>query len=227
MLDKVYYNYLRTWLQLKTKNIRSRYSKQHKSYTKFIILCSPRTGSTLLHTYLSSHPNIISQGEVLRRSLEENNALQIPYSESRGTNIQAVGLKLFYDYFHVDSYEQILRLLSSDATILIIHLTRIGLDAQYRSLKKAEYTGIWNDHTQSNHQYTPSYNEKELDTFIKKLNANRELTLTHFTEHQILNVTYEQLMKDTDQVLTNIQLFLSVSPRKLSTLLKKQSGNVG
>lgn len=57
------YNYLlhlRTYLIIKRKQLSNAVSRQKgRGYTPFAILCEPRTGSTLLHTYLKDRKSVV------------------------------------------------------------------------------------------------------------------------------------------------------------------------
>ena len=70
------YNYLlhlRIYLIIKRKAILSAIDpRQTSNYTPFIILCQPWSGSTLLHTYLNSNPEIKSYGEILQEAIKKN-----------------------------------------------------------------------------------------------------------------------------------------------------------
>src|SRR5688572_9500988 len=99
-----YYLHLRTYLIIKKKELLNYVRSKGHHYTSFVILCEPRTGSTLLHTFLNFHPNIRSYGEILRELVEKNNNLNLNVLNANifkphAKHLQAVGLKLFYFYF--------------------------------------------------------------------------------------------------------------------------------
>lgn len=222
-LGQITYRYFRTWLQLKLKVIKSALTKKHDKYSKFIILCSPRTGSTLLHTYLHSHPNINSLGEVLRKRKEDQQPLNnIPF-ELTGLNIKAVGFKYFYFYQQESCYSLIKEKLISDTSIKVIHLIRKDVKAQYRSLKIAEKTGRWNSHKSNYQAHNIEVDFSTLDDFDSKLKQQRKEAEDVFCEHPMLTVYYEGLTQDSDNTLRNIQRFLGVKERLLDSLLVKQS----
>ena len=98
-----WFRFLLAWLIIKKKQILTLFPSPEKSFTKFAIVCTPRSGSTWLHTLLNSHTHIISYGEILREKLEANPNQQLPSLEElifhpHHTTIQAVGLKVFYEY---------------------------------------------------------------------------------------------------------------------------------
>lgn len=91
---------LRFSLQYRYKQLLFRlpFSKG-KAYTPFLIVGHGRSGSTWLHTLLSSHPNVWSWGEELRPYRQQGSfqpmkrAFQLHYPQK----IKAVGSKFFYD----------------------------------------------------------------------------------------------------------------------------------
>ena len=222
-LGQINYRYFSTWLKLKVKGMKSGLTKQHGNYSKFIILCSPRTGSTLLHTYLNSHPNINSLGEILRKQKENNRFLNTSPFKLTGANIEAVGLKYFYSYQKEKSYSIISNELIIDKSIKVIHLIRKDVKAQFKSLKIAETTGQWNSHKKNILAEKIEVEVVALDQFKLELESQQKVVVDKFSEHSMLTVTYEDLTEDSEKVLGNVQRFLDVKVRLLSSLLVKQS----
>ncbi len=229
-MSRFTYNYFRTWLIIKKKQLTSYGLYRSREYTKFVILCNARSGSTWLHTLLNSHPQIISKGEILRRTFEKNQIERIqslndhvftPYS----TRIEAVGLKIFYEYQEDEYFKRFFDELQNDVSIRIIHLIRKDKLAQYVSLKLAETTSQWNlvRSNEINARSRIRIDRGEFNAYQSK-SADKQDELTRlFANHKVLNISYENLCESLDENLERIQLFLEVKPLKLFSLLKKQS----
>lgn len=226
------YNYLqhiRTSLIIRRKRIIDQLSlKRRTDYTSFVILCEPRSGSTVLHTYLNSHSQIMSYGEILRENMEKKNPVKDPLShlvfKPHARAISAVGLKLFYVYFDDPRFAKDFRVLATQSTVKVIHLTRSDRLKQYRSLKIAEATNVWSTNVIA--KKTSDTIELDLRDYQHYLDKSKSLQtsiLKLFAGHDILEVTYEDLTAETELTLTRIQNFLNVPVRKLFTLLKKQN----
>src|SRR5687767_1263907 len=106
-----YFLHIRTALIIKKKKwLNALSSKKNKEFSAFIILCEPRSGSTLLHTFLNYHPHIMSYGELLRENLEARKILHTPESlvllKPHSSRLKAIGLKIFYEYTDDDRYSE-------------------------------------------------------------------------------------------------------------------------
>lgn len=228
------YNYLqhiRTSFIIRRKQIIDQLSLNRRTdYTSFVILCEPRSGSTVLHTYLNSHPQIMSFGEILRENTEKKSPAKDPLShlvfKPHAQAILAVGLKLFYEYFDDARFADDFNVIITQPNIKVIHLTRKDRMKQYRSLKIAEATNVWSTNVIT--KKMPDAIELDLLDYQHYLDKSESLQasiLRLFAEHDILDVTYEDLTSETDLILTKIQNFLNVPVRKLFTLLKKQNND--
>lgn len=221
------WNYLRTWLIITRKRLfRLADTSKGEDYTRFAIICAPRSGSTMLHTYLNSHSEILSHGEIIRIKLEQGEEhvsidefVYMPMSKT----IKAVGLKLFYEYQHKKGYDQVFEEVLSDNNINIIHLKRKDLRKQYSSLKKAEKTGIWSSTLRQNKEDErmdiPDNEYKEYEDRQKEMIQSIQNRLQN---HRVMEVYYEDLVDDPKHVLDQIQDFIKVRKKPLFTLLQKQ-----
>lgn len=183
----------------------------------FVILCQPRTGSTLLHTYLNTHPNIMSYGEGVR----DGNELVILKKFPR--SIKSVGFKLFYEDLEKDIFKKII----DQPGIKIIHLSRNDLLRQFISLKRAQETEVWSqekDFTKSPESVI-RINIQEFKKFEKDSIQQRKEMMNLFGQHEMLQISYEDLCLHPEEILDSVQRFLNTKPRKLFSLLKKQSSD--
>lgn len=220
--------YLRTWLIIKRKQLLNLFPPKEKRFTKFAIVCAARSGSTWLHTLLNSHPQISSYGEILREYHEANPQLQLPSLDElvfhpHHSSIQAAGLKIFYEYETVEPFIQSFQGIVNDNTICILHLIREDKAAQFKSLKTAEASQQWSSGRSTNQHITIQINPPELEGYQKNLLAQEKHITALFQDHPILNVKYEDLLSHQEKTLNDIQSFLKVKPKKLFSLLKKQS----
>jgi LPS sulfotransferase NodH len=229
------YNYLlhlRTYLIIKRKAILNAIDpRQTSDYTPFIILCQPRSGSTLLHTYLNSNPQVKSYGEVLREALERSpkaldgtNIHDLVFNPHSPT-LKAVGLKIFYEYSDDLRYKEVFQQIVNQKDIHVIHLIRKDERRLFTSLKIAEKTNVWSisKASEANKQQAVEIDSVEYDAFLKRYNRHRESMTQLFKNHPCLTVYYESLVSDPQSTLDLVQRFLKVRPRKLFTLLKKQN----
>ncbi len=180
----------------------------------------------MLHTYLNSHSEILSHGEIIRIKLEQGveevsieEYVYMPMSKT----IKAVGLKLFYEYQDKKGYNQVFEEVMGDTNINIIHLMRKDMRKQLESLKKAEKTGIWSSTLKENKEdegvNIPDIEFKEYEDNQKAIMQSVKERLKN---HQVIEVYYEDLVDDPKVVLDNIQDFIKVDKKPLFTLLQKQ-----
>jgi len=221
-----FWNYIRTWIIVRRKRVwRIIGLSQNSDFTRFAIICAPRSGSTLLHTYLNSHNNILSHGEIIRRKVEKGEELLSidefafsPHSKS----IQAVGLKLFYEYQYQKNYSIPFAEVVKDKRIKIIHLIRKDKKGQLTSLRKAEESGVWSSTFKGEADVDVSITEKEFSKYTHKQEKLEKGFKSTFQYHNVFEITYEDLMAHPRDILAEVQEFLGVTPKKLFTLLEKQ-----
>lgn len=194
--------------------------------TTFIILCKPRTGSTLLHTLLNSHPNIYSYGEILRRVGINNTGYSVNKDvfKKLPKSIKAVGLKVFYQYSEDERFKYFFDEIHQNQQVKVIHLERLNDLDTFISLKHAEFTNQW-----SKNNYSPDTKVSglkpelsELKEYLKDSCQLKKSMLDAFDKHQCLNIHYEELVNEQAGCLQKIQKFLNVPEKKLFTILKKQ-----
>ncbi|ARS37159.1 Stf0 family sulfotransferase [Pontibacter actiniarum] len=228
------YNYLlhlRTYLIIKRKQLSNAVSRQKgRGYTPFAILCEPRTGSTLLHTYLNFHPQVMSYGEVLREKrvaglYTSPQPVSAYVFKPHSPQIKAVGLKLFYSYLQDPFYQSAFDEVMQRKDVRIIHLVRKDLLKQYVSLEIAKKTKVWS----ADRAHVKPEREKmhidceDLTRFLDLYMQNQNYLKGLFQQHEVLSIAYEGLSERPSEVLEEVQRFLGVQPRTLLSLLQKQS----
>ncbi len=225
---KYWIKYLHAWSIIKRKQIINLFPSKEKRFTKFAIVCAPRSGSTWLHMLLNSHPQIFSYGEILRETYEANPPKQLPsihemvFHPSHSA-IKAVGLKVFYEYETNEPFKKSFQEIVDDNTICILHVIREDKVAQFKSLKTAEASQQWSSGRSTNQHITIQINPAELEAYQNNLLAQEKHINELFQDHPILNVKYEDLLSHQEKTLESIQDFLRVKSKKLFSLLKKQS----
>jgi LPS sulfotransferase NodH len=227
-----YYRHLQTYLIIKKKEFLNSIHQKSSQYTPFVILCEPRTGSTFLHTCLNFHSNIKSYGEVIREQVEKNHngcllKLEEDLFKPHASHLKAIGFKLFYFYYDHPSYANIFRQVIERKEIKVIHLLREDIFKLYVSLKIAQRTNIWSassknaDKKKQRIFVNPDEFRQFAETYIQRQQFFKKL----FQSHEIINVTYENLTKDSQQELEKIQQFLGAKTQVLQSLLQKQTSD--
>ncbi|MDH5475290.1 MAG: sulfotransferase [Cyclobacteriaceae bacterium] len=221
--------YIFTFLIIKKKQFdKLFFSLKKNEYTKFVILCAPRSGSNWLHTLLNSHAQIFSYGEILRRRFEKAPTQvilpldQLVFSPHQ-KQVKAVGLKLFYHYLNENNYRQSFQEIVNDTSIKIIHLTRKKTLEQYLSLIKAQESKKWSQSQSSTKFASIHINPNEFYEYKHNQSINEQAVLKVFEKHKIFTLTYEDLYSKPEGLLEELQLFLKVKPTKLFSLLTKQA----
>ena len=221
-----------------------------RNYQKFIILCTGRTGSNLLCSLLQSHSNIRAFAEVLYKDPKRKrihwdypgyNSEEIWQIRERNPNhfideivfrkfpltVSAVGFKLFYNHGQNNNNRCIWDHLNQIKNLKIIHLKRENLLEQYISLKKAKATRQWINKSKNNNYQLDDFNLTiEKNDCLKHFQEVRHLEQKYddfFRDHHILNVSYENLVKDYISETKKIQIFLGTSYQKLYSSTYKQS----
>lgn len=218
-------SYLRVWLIIKIKQLNSLILSKDTRYTKFVILCEGRTGSTLLHTYLNSHFNIHSYGDIFNRCTDEKDLLGQIVFHSHSKNIKAVGFKLFYNYQVLPQFQELFQQILEDKDIKIIHLTRANSLKVFTSLKIAEKTGKWS-HESNKAKIELKQVDLDIEDTLKFVNSYEEkqpMLNRLFEDHDLLNVSYDNLVDQTRTTLNKVQRFLEVSPKNLISVLERQN----
>jgi len=199
-----------------------------KDYVKFIVMTRSRTGSNLLISLLNSHKNINAQGEIFRR-LNGRNAQNILSGIFPKKSLhKCFGFKLFY-YHPLDSsqndYDLIWKQITSDRSIKIIHLTRENLLRVHVSRLIAGKTDDWANAKITNVikdktvKVDPSELIKDIETTKNYILKTRRL----FEHHDVLEITYEDLINNRQDTLDLILNHLNQERLMLQSDLIKQN----
>lgn len=222
-LSVLRYKQLLQWLPL----------RQAQDYTPFVVLCHPRSGSTLLHTYLNSHPAIISKGEKAMIDLrhhpeiiDENYIAQKIFC-LQPSPIKAVGIKFFVNFVAQPEGNMLLSQLSNLPNLKVILLKRKNPLRIIVSSGIADKTGQMSAWTKSHKlavadrriHLSPEKCLNDLQTMEKEFEQSVKL----LEGQEKISIYYEELASRQEATLRKVQQFLQVPPRKLFTLLRRQN----
>ena len=216
--------YLQILLKAKTKQILNGLPFfKSDNYTRFLIVGHPRTGTSLLHTFLNSHWNILSLNEPLTNTTDSRMLFK-KYPKL----IKAIGFKYFYEYTEDASKRNTLIELLKNKNIKIIKIERKNYLRTYVSHCIAEKTNEWSS-TELKH-YSIDY---------KKIFLTKEACLNAFAQYKkneqdtnaiikkfnipVFETEYEMLIQQPNELMFAIQKFLGVSQLTPQSLLLRQN----
>lgn len=227
------FNYLNTLCILYSKELKNRFSRRKRAhYPKFLITGLARTGTTLLHTYLNSHPQIQSSGEHdmerVRKELtcvgNQEKIIFPPYA----SHIRIGGAKILLPHEQNQSKLIILdEILQAEPSLKIIFLTRENTLRWLLSLQIAQKSNQW---SQTNFQKKSALRHKQINlpvhllpSRLEEISQLTEVYRQRFNRENTLEINYEPFSLNPQPFLRNIQDFLGVRPATLHTLLQKQN----
>lgn len=211
-------------------------------YTRFLILASARTGSTLLTRSLNRHSGILTYGEILRdqsffpaRFAEFGNSQglfqrdPVEFIESKvyrkyPPHVAAVGFKIFYRHAPRETAwgQAVWRYLAEQKSIKVIHLKRRNLLKAQLSRQKAAGTKEWIKYSaEKQHSAITLTYDDALARFTQTRQWETEYAAL-FAEHPLLDVYYEDLAADFSNQMARLQSFLQVAPEPLEPTTQKR-----
>ena len=214
------------------------YRGTNNQYCKFVVLTHARTASSTMITMLNRHPNIMAFGEIFRADqISFNNegfdnqskrmmALRQTYPidfiqhqifPSYSENTKAVGFKLFPEQINTRSFRPIWDWIVANKSIRIILLYRENLLAYYTSHIIAINTkkfGIRNVTDRINTTINIDFDDC-LKKFQYRTTSHRKI-LQDLKDHQLLEISYEELTGDMDRGFSRLQKFLGVEKQPLA-----------
>ena len=185
-------------------------------YTRFIVLTTPRTGSTLLHTYLNDHMRVLSMGEEVQKSPFAFIWPLMPGS------IQAVGFKFFYLNAGGSIWSREQKRLSISPDVKIIWLRRRNTLRQWVSLKISENSGQWTSDARAVPVKPLRLNVPEFLSFAGDLQAKDRWMQGELRGKKHMMLYYEDLVDNRNEI-RRVWEFIGVRPANVVTLLEKQN----
>jgi LPS sulfotransferase NodH len=216
------------------------------NYRRFVIVGIARTGSTMLISMLNTHRQALVFGEIFRRPDVIGWDVQ-PYSNFTTEKLlalyrsdpcafmdkavfrrwprdrRAVGFKIFYYHARTAPHSTIWNYLARNTDILVIHIKRRNILAQYFSLQLAHMTDVWAITQPSRPETQPI--RLEAEACRKHFEWVRSLELeadSFFAKHRMLGMEYESLVADQVRELSRVQSFLGLEEQRLCVKTQRQ-----
>lgn len=213
-------------------------------YQPFIILGTARTGSTMLWSYLNSHPDILclrgvygstnkinfgkfygelpeeyhSSELVKLRNEEPIEFLEKYVYKNYATQYKAVGFKYFYDHYrHLTDKKELIDYFKKNPDIKFIHLKRDNLLATLFSYKRALAQQQW---TTANSNFKTTISVQECSVYFQNILESQKRFDELFT-NRTLQVNYDKLTGATEQTLQDILEYIGVEKISLTTETNK------
>ena len=200
------------------QNLRNAIRQSPALPVRFVVLCQPRTGSTLLNAAIRQHPDIEMHGEILNHRYPHRlpqdgyqrlrAALSISTHPAVGCNLHAFQPDRVWDGWR--RWESVWQALADDRSIKVVHLQRRDTLAQMASWKIAHLLNRWGRQDDIIDRPTVEISPDEYRWFRDWNRSVMEWRLSHLREHQILPITYESMCSDWEPTLAKIQAFIGV-----------------
>ncbi len=218
--------------------------KNNLPYQPFVILGTARTGSTMLWSYLNSHPDIlclrgvygstskINFGKHYGELPEEYHSSELikHRNESPIEFIRnyvwkqynkpylAVGFKYFYDHDrHLLNKYEVINYLDKNKAIKFLHLRRDNLLATLFSYKRALAQKQW---TKTHADFQTSISVQECSDYFQQILESQK-QLDELFAGRTLQVNYDKLINETEHTLQEILEFIGVEKKPLTTETNK------
>ena len=213
------------------------YRGSNRSYRKFIIFTHPRSGSSMTIHTLRSHPQIMGFGELFNdkrigynikgynnhlkkldflRRKDPIDFLERHIFTSYRNDIKAVGFKLFSQQLDNEHFKDVWAWLVKNKDIKIVFLSRNNYLASLVSLLIASKTGKFGikDESERTNSRIMIDHQKCVEEF-QKMEIYQKDALKHFNNHEVLKVSYEEIVSDLDHIFYKFQRFLEVDPYEI------------
>jgi len=213
-------------------------------YHPFVILGTARTGSTMLWSYLNSHPDIVclrgvygstnkinfgkyykclpnecKSKELIKLRNEEPIAFLENYIlKEYNKPYKAVGFKYFYSHNrHLSNKYELINYFKLNTAIKFIHLKRTNLLATLFSYKRALTQQQW---TKAKPNFKTTISVQECIDYFQNIIDNQKRFDKLFL-NRILQVNYDHLLNETEQSLQSVLGYIGVENFKLTVETKK------
>lgn len=200
-----------------------------KQITPVIVLARSRTGSNLLVSLLNSHPKITVRGEKCAR-LEGRDLSEVLLSafSVRSPKVCVAGFKVFYYHPNDRDSDMLWNALVGLSNLKVIHLKRENILRTLVSRKIASVQDVWkaksgNSEIESETPTRVQMSEAELLKGFQQTRAWEDWGEQLFQNHATISVTYEDLVKDRETIMSRLFEFLGVEVVETETFLEKQN----
>jgi GT2 family glycosyltransferase/LPS sulfotransferase NodH len=204
--------------------------------TRFVIVGTAQTGSTMLISLINGHSQALTFGEIFRSPAEigwddaeyartaDKNALALYrhdplrflqrtiYREWKSGQ-QAMGFKLFYYHAREAPFSVVWDYLQTETDIRVLHIKRRNILAQYLSLQRAHLTNQWSGRDSGGAAETLFLSANDCRRHFLWVRAKEAETDAFFARHPLLEIEYEALVADTAGQMGKVQDFLGSTVR--------------
>jgi LPS sulfotransferase NodH len=217
---------------------------------KFVVLCHPRCGSTLLMEALGAYPNIRQGSEILNPILDgeadyvtwrrhvmaelygtpDTYLTQWGYLDDARFDLSRLvdrfyrdfdGAKIMFD--HAPRGSKVWSYLQAMPDLRVIVLERNPIAAAI-SFQVAMTTNVWHIEMQAQNPEVPPLRLEttHFETFYNHFCAPRDEIVRGFRNSQVLHLTYSNLINSWETTLTQVQEHLELPPIALPKLFRQR-----
>jgi LPS sulfotransferase NodH len=221
--------------------------------SKFLIVCTARTGSNLLVRSLNRPPRVRCFGEVAKLSFPTEGNAFTPFERLTGRTVEdlarmqqgdvvgfifdtvyaapapTVGFKLFYEHCREAERAPLWQRLADNRSLRIVHLTRNATFDLYVSLLYAQRTDQWFTRHDEPEGRPNDAEDIEVDIehcrkFLLRYRQSRGAAAALFSDHPYMEIDYNDLEDDLAGALTKVRRFIGApDPQEDRIPLRKQS----
>tara|TARA_R110002050_G_scaffold286541_4_gene437148 strand:- start:5562 stop:6314 length:753 start_codon:yes stop_codon:yes gene_type:complete len=216
------------------------------AYQPFVLISTARTGSSLLWSYLNSHPDIlclrgiygsrskINFGKHYKELPEEFSSNQLIKLRNEQpieflakyvwkqypTALKAVGFKYFYNHNrHLLDKNSIINYLKYSENIKFIHLKRENLLDVLFSYTRALSQNKW---THTDEEFETTFTIQECTSFFNEIRQSQQLYDLLFNKRMI-QIKYEDLLTRPGQTLSLVQEFIGAEIADLTAETRRNT----
>lgn len=200
---------------------------QHEAITMipFVVYTTARTGSNYLLSLLGSHPASEVKGELFAEApADMKGALQDVFSSAEEGGKTAAGFKVFYYHPLDGDPDTLFQFLKSYPGMRFIHLKRKNLVKVVLSREVASLSGRWLARGESRNVLRPvDLDPEHLEQMLLHLEQEASRADNRLMETPMLEVYYEELVRDPGLVSGQLLEFLGLPHRNLHADLVRQN----
>ena len=136
---------------------------------------------------------------------------------------RCVGFKLKTDEVFLPAYRPVRDLVAADRDIKVIHLIRRNLIDQYVSHRVVETTGVLFLRPNDKHPEVQPFTVdiERFSAFVVDVNARQRAAYDLYRGHRNFTMTFEEIAAPESAALDELQAFLGIDNRPLSSSTKK------
>jgi LPS sulfotransferase NodH len=199
-----------------------------RHYVPFIILSRSRTGSNLLNSFLSSHPNVKVKGEhfgwLKGRSIERR-ARDV--FGKHPPHIRAAGCKVFYYHPHDGDHDALMEKLRAVPGLRIVHLQRRetvrSVLSWFIARETNQYVARRDEEVVVSGDKRVRVDADEFVDWIRKTRGWERGAPAMFPDRAMMDIYYEDVVADPPAQFRRVLDFLDLPPHEPKTHLRRQN----